>query len=163
MPMSNFSKFLVALKTFVRKNPPPFPLVFKFKNMDKVGVLDAEKFWVIQVDVSSWNQTSWLPVLLKVFAIFQDGFPEGGMDQVGDDLPWDWEPDALERTCWQDQDFLDFVEEPSLVLLWASLEQEGRGKALRAPWWWTHGTSDETNRHNLGLYPKVRNSSTKAF
>jgi hypothetical protein len=36
--------------------------------------------------------------------------------QVGDGLPWDWEPDAHEGTCWHDKDVPDFVEGSSLVL-----------------------------------------------
>jgi hypothetical protein len=37
-----------------------------------------------------------------------------GLDQVGDGLLWDWEPDAHEWTCGQDQDVLDFVEGQAL-------------------------------------------------
>jgi hypothetical protein len=33
-----------------------------------------------------------------------------GGDQVGDGLPWDWEPDAHGGTYWQEQDVSDFVE-----------------------------------------------------
>jgi hypothetical protein len=48
------------------------------------------------------------------------------VDQVGDGLPWNWEPDALEGTYWQDQDVSDFVEGSNLVLVWASLEEKER-------------------------------------
>jgi hypothetical protein len=37
-----------------------------------------------------------------------------GLDQVGDGLLGDWEPDAHEGTCGQDQDVLDFVEGQAL-------------------------------------------------
>jgi hypothetical protein len=47
-----------------------------------------------------------------------------GLDQVSDGLLWDWEPDAHEGTCRQDQGVSDFVEGSSLVLFWASLETE---------------------------------------
>jgi hypothetical protein len=33
-----------------------------------------------------------------------------GLDQVGDGLEWDWEPDAYKGTCGQEQDVSEFVE-----------------------------------------------------
>jgi hypothetical protein len=59
-----------------------------------------------------------------------------GVDQVGDGLAWDWEPDALELTCWEDQDVLYFVEGSILILIWASFEEEGGGKRIRCPRHW---------------------------
>jgi hypothetical protein len=57
-----------------------------------------------------------------------------GLDQVGDGLPWDWEPDGHEGTCGQDQDFFEFVEGSSLVLFWTSSHEEVGGRRLRCSW-----------------------------
>jgi hypothetical protein len=62
--------------------------------------------WIkLEYLMDPYNPGSSIPNSLK----FQWWSPRG-VDQVGDDLPWYWELDAHEGTCWQDQDVSDFVE-----------------------------------------------------
>jgi hypothetical protein len=72
----------------------------------------------------------------------------GGLDQVGDGLLWDWEPDAHEGTCWrQDQDVSDFVEGSSLILFWTSSHEEVEAEKSDVP----DNDLIELVRRNIGL------------
>jgi hypothetical protein len=74
------------------------------------------KDWVDQVGVpyGSRKLSHGFQVLMTV--CYLQGWTTRGLDQMVDGLPWDWEPDAHEGTCGQDQDASDFVEGPSLIL-----------------------------------------------
>jgi hypothetical protein len=51
-----------------------------------------------------------------------------------DIIPWDWEPDALEGTWWNEYGVSEFVEGSSSVLFWESSEEDVWGRRLRSPW-----------------------------
>jgi hypothetical protein len=96
---------------------------------------------VDQVGVSHGSRQPSLRFQALPTVCYLQGWMPRGLDQVGDGLLWDWEPDAHEGTCRQDQDVSDFVEGSSLILLWTSSHEEVGDRRLRSPRQWTHRTS----------------------
>jgi hypothetical protein len=130
MAMSKSSKFAAALPPSVRKKSPIL-YVSKVKKMDKVDGPDTNKSdWIkseFLMDPALRSKYSWQFLSSRMDAITR------GVDQVGDGIPGDWEPDTHEGTCRQDQDVSDFVEGSSLVLFWTSSDEEVEGRRTRFP------------------------------
>jgi hypothetical protein len=106
------------------------PYSFYFHGEEDYGpVADKTEFIKFGVPHGSRKPSFRLKVLLTLY--YLQAWMPTGVDQVGDNLPWDRENDDPEGTCWKEQDVLDFVS--SLVLLWASFEQEVGSRRVRAP------------------------------
>jgi hypothetical protein len=93
--MSKFSKSTTALPPSVRENPsPPHSFCFQGEE-DGQGWWDwCGQVWVDQVGVSHGSRQPSIRLQILLTLCYLQGWMPRGLDQVGDGLPWDWEPDA---------------------------------------------------------------------
>jgi hypothetical protein len=142
---------LLCLLLCARTTSPPFLSFTRCRRLKRLMGLT----WT-NISGSSWS-FSWIQVTqLKVPSIANTfyllGWIPRGLDQLGDGLPRDCEPDALKGTFWQVQEVLDFLEGSSLVLFWSSSKENIKGRRLRGPRQSTHRTSDYRTLHRIRIH-----------
>jgi hypothetical protein len=91
MDMSKFTKFPLLSLLLCTTSPYSISFVFKVKKLDKEDQPDPDK--------TEWIKLEFLMYPDTPESVYLQGWMPRGVYQVGDIIPCDLEPDALEGTC----------------------------------------------------------------